>query len=66
MTHKTKTYGFLVGVFFVSLGISLALPINEIFKGIASTPAIAALFAVIYQLLRDNAAHEKQQLLQQQ
>lgn len=66
MNYKLKTFLYSGGVFLVSLSISLFLPLHDIFKGIASTPAIAALFFVLYQILKDHIAHEKQSQLQQQ
>jgi hypothetical protein len=67
MPTKPRTYLLLGGIFLISLAVSLLLPLDEMFKGIASTPAIGALFATIYQLLRDHAAYEKQkELLQKQ
>lgn len=67
MPNKPRTYLYLCGVFLISLAVSLWLPMDELFKGIASTPAIAALFASVYQLMRDHAAYEKQlELLRKQ
>lgn len=67
MPTKPKTYLYLGGVFILSLSLSLWLPLDETFKGMAYTPAIGALFAAIFQLLRDHAAYEKQlELLQKQ
>ena len=66
MPTKPKTYLFLSVVFIISLAVSLWLS-DELFKGIATTPAIGALFAAIYQILRDHAAYEKEkELLQKQ
>ncbi len=66
MPTKPKTYLFLGVVFLISFVVSLLLS-DELFKGIATTPAIGALFAAIYQLLRDHAAYEKEkELLQKQ
>ena len=63
MPTKPKTYLFLIVVFLISLAISLWLPLDDLFKGIASTPAIGALFAVLYQLLRDHVLYEKEKEL---
>jgi len=53
-------------VFIASFGCAYLLPINQVFKSIATTPAIAALVAVIYQILKDQAAFERQDYLQRQ
>jgi hypothetical protein len=67
MPTKPKTYLYLGGVFILSLSLSLWLPLEDTFKGMAYTPAIGALFAAVFQLLRDHAAYEKQlELLQKQ
>jgi len=65
MHQKHKTYLALIIVFIVSLFILLLLPLNDFFKGIASTPAICALIAALFQILRDQAAFEKELLFQQ-
>mgnify|MGYP001560519707 CR=1 FL=1 len=65
MHQKHKTYFALIIVGIASLLISLWLPLDDIFKGIASTPAVFALIAALYQILRDQAAFEKELLFQQ-
>jgi hypothetical protein len=65
MQQKHKTYLALIGVLTVSVLIALYLPVNDVFKGIASTPAICALIAALWQILRDQSAFEKNLLLQQ-
>lgn len=42
------------------------MPVDKLFKGIASTPAIAALLGALFQLFRDQAEFEKKKYLQQQ
>jgi hypothetical protein len=69
MIIKKTSIGTYVGltiVFVVSVSCAYFLPINEIFKNIATMPAAIALVAVIYQLLRDQAAFERQDYLQRQ
>jgi len=61
-----KTYIGLTILFFVSIGISVFLPMSEIFKGITAMPAVGVLIAVLYQLLRDQAEFEKKLNLQKQ
>jgi len=65
MHQKHKTYLALIIVIIASLLISLFLPLNDFFKGIASTPAICALILALFQILRDQAAFEKELLFQQ-
>lgn len=43
-----RTHLGLMAVFIASFGCVYLLPINQLFKSIATTPAIAALVAVIY------------------
>ena len=62
--QKRKTYlGFLM-VFLASFCTALFLPVNDIFKGIASVPAIGALIGTVYQILKDQAAFDRQLDLQ--
>jgi hypothetical protein len=68
MQQKHKTYFALTTVFFVSLFVLLFLlwlPLDDISKRIASMPVASALIAALYQILRDQAAFEKQLLFQQ-
>ena len=64
MKQSYKTYAGLVIVFSLSFALAVFLPIDKIFKGIASTPAIVALIGVIYQIFRDQSAFEKEKYLQ--
>ncbi len=48
----------------VSIGITFFAPISEIYKGVAAVPAIGGLLAALFQLLRDQALHEKRVALQ--
>lgn len=66
MKTSIRTYLGLIAVFIASFGCAYLLPINQVFKSIAATPAIAALVAVIYQILKDQAAFERQDYLQRQ
>lgn len=58
MKNNIYTYLKLGIVFLISFIVSLALPVSEILKGIAATPALIALIAAIYQILKDQAAFE--------
>lgn len=66
MKHTTRTYIALTAVFLLSAAATLFLPIDETFKGIASTPAVAALIVALWQIFRDQASFEKNQQLQRQ
>ncbi len=60
---------FLVGIiiiFATSTIVTFHAPISEIYKGIASLPSVAALFAALFQLVRDNASHQRSLILQQE
>jgi hypothetical protein len=50
----------------LSFGAAWLLPVNEMFKGIAAVPGIGVLLSVLFQLIRDEAAHAKQVEIQQQ
>ncbi|MBQ4682075.1 hypothetical protein [Aeromonas dhakensis] len=54
---------FVVGV---SLGITFFAPTNDIYRGIALLPGIAGLFAALFQLVRDHAAHQRNLEIQQE
>lgn len=60
-----KTYPMLFAVFCLSFGLAIVLPTNDIIRGIAGTPAIGALVAAVYQILKDHASHQKKIELQQ-
>ena len=66
MKYSKNIYIFLLIIFVVSILSAFLLPINEIFSGIAATPAVASLFAALFQLFRDQAEFERQKYLQQQ
>lgn len=60
---------FLVGIIIIiatSTIVTFHAPISEIYKGIASLPSVAALFAALFQLVRDNASHQRSLILQQE
>ncbi len=61
-----KTYVGLLIVFLLSFGCAYYLPMNEILKNIATAPAIMALVAAIYQILRDQAAFKRGTYLQRE
>lgn len=63
--NKTFWFGiaFVVGV---SLGITFLAPTNDIYRGIALLPGIAGLFAALFQLVRDHAAHQRNLEIQQE
>jgi len=59
-------YLVIILVFVVSFGGAWILPVDTIFKGIFSVPAVLALIAALFQLLRDEAQYLKSIELQQQ
>lgn len=58
-------YLFAIAVAVVSVLLMYFAPTTDVFKGIFGTPSIAALFACLYQLSRDQAAHNHQIELQE-
>lgn len=65
MKHDTKTYIILASVFILSIGGCFFVPANEIIKAVVASPGIVALLAALFQLIRDQAAFERQQEIQQ-
>lgn len=59
MKHGTKTYIALAIVGILAVISAWIVPTTELLKGIIATPAVVALIAALYQLLRDQAAFEK-------
>lgn len=61
-------YKIILGSIFVivvSLAIVYSAPINEIIRTISILPAVGGMLAILFQLVRDDAAHQrKKELLQ--
>lgn len=66
MSEHFRRYAPLLVVFVLSFGLALFLPTTELLRGMAGTPAIGALILALWQLFRDEAAHEKQLELENQ
>lgn len=60
MEHGTKTYIALIIIFSLAIFSSWLIPTNQLLKGIFASPAVLALIGALYQVLRDQAAFEKQ------
>ncbi|WP_321528323.1 hypothetical protein [Sedimenticola selenatireducens] len=60
MKHDPKTYGILLTVFLLSLGAAWIIPAKDVLKAVVASPGVVALLSALFQLLRDQAAHEKQ------
>ena len=65
MQHSWKTYVGAAIVLVVSYVAAWTLPITEILRSIVVLPGVGALFVVLYQILRDQAAHERAVELQE-
>ena len=65
MRWSWRVYIGAIGVFVVAFAAAWILPTTEILRGIMSLPGVAALLAAVYQLIRDQAAHERAVDLQQ-
>lgn len=63
---KKAIWLILILITSISLGVTFFAPINEIYKGIAVLPSVGALFAALFQLLRDSAAYERSIKLQEE
>ncbi len=59
MRHSWRVYLVAAIVLVVSFVAAWTLPASEILRGIVGLPGVAALFATLYQILRDQAAHER-------
>ena len=59
MQRSWKVYSVAAGVLILSFLTAWTLPTTEILRGIISLPGVGALFAVLYQIVRDQAAHER-------
>jgi hypothetical protein len=57
-------YGVYLMILTASFGLVWMLPADDIFRSIASFPGSAALFGILYQVWRDQRAHERQLELQ--
>ncbi len=60
MKHGTKTYIALTVTGFLAIIFAWIVPTSDLFKGIIASPAVGALIGALYQILRDQAAFEKQ------
>lgn len=66
MKHRPSVYLVLLAVFLGSALVTATLPAYSVLKMISAVPALGALFAALFQVFRDQAAFERQLLLQQQ
>ena len=62
LRQKTLIGGGIVLI--LSILFTLFLPIDDIFKGISSIPAVGVLLSALYHIIKDEIAHEKQIALQ--
>jgi hypothetical protein len=65
MRQSWKVYVVAVIVLVVSFVVAWTLPTTEILRGIIGLPGVGALFAALYQIVRDQAAHERALELQE-
>jgi len=65
MRESWKVYVVAAIVLVVSFVAAWNLPTTEALRGIIGLPGVGALFAVLYQIVRDRAAHERALELQQ-
>ena len=60
MKHDPKTYGILLAILVLSFGGAWIFPAEDVLKAVIASPGVLALLSALFQLLRDQAAHEKQ------
>jgi hypothetical protein len=65
MRRSWRVYVGALVVFAVSFAAAWILPTTELLRGLMSVPGVAALLAAVYQIMRDQAAHERAVDLQQ-
>lgn len=65
MKRPAWIYVGLILVFVAAAGTASLFPVESVMRYIAGTPAIAALVAALFQLVRDEAAFERQQMFYQ-
>jgi hypothetical protein len=59
MRQSWKVYVVAMIVLVVSFVAAWTLPTTKILRGIIGLPGVGALFATLYQIVRDQAAHER-------
>jgi hypothetical protein len=64
MKPSTRWFGALVAVFVLSVVLLLALPVDWAMRELATIPAVGSLVAALFQIFREQAALERQLLLQ--
>ncbi len=60
-----KVYIVAALVFIVSFATAWTLPTTDLLRGLLGLPGVAALFAALYQIIRDEAAHARMLDLQE-
>jgi hypothetical protein len=64
MTPRARTYLGLAAICGLSSVVYVLLPPADFLKNLSAVPIVGSLVAALWQLLRDQAAHERQLLLQ--
>src|SRR5712692_2380387 len=59
MRHSWRVYAASTTVFIISFAAAWILPTTEILRAVISLPGVAALFAALFQIIRDQSAHER-------
>lgn len=60
MKHDLKTYLIIFAVFALSFGSAYFVTSNKYLEAVIAAPGVLALLSALFQLIRDQAAHEKQ------
>lgn len=60
MKHDLKTYIILFLVFILAVAASAVMPASDVTKAVVASPGVVALLAALFQLMRDQAAFEKE------
>lgn len=62
---NSKVFYLSLTVFFASLTATILLPVGELGRALAALPAVGAVFGALFQLFRDQLAHDRALLLQE-
>lgn len=65
MRGSRKVYTVAAGILILSFVATWMLPTTEILRAILSIPGVSAMVVALYQIVRDQAAHERALNLQE-
>lgn len=60
MKHNLWTYIIILSITLLSFGSAAFLPVDETIRAMIASPGVLSLLSALFQLIRDQAAYEKQ------